>query len=331
MRGWQDRCTYQESTSFSSSLTPYVLGTYTPSVPGRLGVGLSCWTSRTLGELDRRVRKLEESAQVKVPFVPYTTQGNDLVDIAALPKDNYDNPGQDAAVQETDSPVNSAVVCKATSNSSFVQQVASVIGSDFEHVDKTGTGIGFSKPCHSPINFNTKGLVLPPRQQADSLLQCYWELFHPIYPVLHRPTFHDAYSQLWLPTEFLGFTTYSKVQDVVFYSMLNIVLAIGCQRNEGLTVPEREDLADEFYSRSVKLVSIDALDTSSLELVQLLILRGFYLLCTPHADRCWVIVGVALRIAQAIGLQLAKPTVASTQLNREMRRRVWYNCFLLDW
>ena len=295
------------------------------------GVGLTCWMLSTLGELDRRVRKLEESARVQVPSVPYTRQGNDLADIAVLSKNHYDNPSQDVAAQETDSPANSAVVCKATSNSSFVQQVASVIGSDFEHVDKTGTGIGCSKPCHSPVNFDMKGLVLPPRQQADSLLQCYWELFHPIYPVLHRPTFHDVYSQLWLPTELLGFNSYNKDQDVVFYSMLNIVLAIGCQRNEALTVPEREDLAGEFYTRSVKLVSIDALDTSSLEIVQLLILRGFYLLCTPHADRCWAVVGVALRIAQAIGLQLAKPTVASTQFNREMRRRVWYNCLLLDW
>lgn len=295
-------------------------------------VGLTCCTSSTLGELDRRVRKLEESARVQVPFVPYVTPKNDLADIVALSKDHHDNPGQDAAIQETDSPANSDVVCKATSNSSFVQQVALVIGSGFEHVDKTGTGIGCSTSRHSPVDYNMKGLVLPPRQLADRLLQCYWELFHPIYPVLHRPTFHDVYSQLWLPTELLGFTTHNKVQDVVFYSMLNIVLAIGCQRNEALTVPEREDLAGEFYKRSVKLVSVDALDTSSLQIVQLLILRGFYLLCTPHADRCWVTVGVALRIAQAIGLQSAKPTAASTQqLNREMRRRVWYNCFLLDW
>ncbi|OBT64168.1 hypothetical protein VE03_06238 [Pseudogymnoascus sp. 23342-1-I1] len=282
-------------------------------------------------ELDRRVRSLEESARVQVPFVPYITPENDLADIAALPKDHYDNPGQDAAIQEADSTANSAAVCKATSNSSFVQQVASVIGSGFEHVDKTGTGIGCSIPRHSTVDFNIKGLVLPPRQLADSLLQCYWELFHPIYPVLHRPTFHDVYSQLWLPTELLGFTTHNMVQDVVFYSMLNIVLAIGCQRNEALTVPEREDLAGEFYRRSVNLVSMDALDTSSLQIVQLLILRGFYLLCTPHADRCWATVGVALRVAQAIGLQSAKPPEASSQLNREMRRRVWYNCFLLDW
>lgn len=258
---------------------------------------------------------------MQVPFIPYITEG----------KDHHDNPDQVAAIQETDSPANSAVTCNATSNSSFVQQVASVIGSGFEHVDKTGTGIGCSIPLHSPVDFNVKGLVLPPRQLADSLLQCYWEIFHPIYPVLHRPTFHGVYSQQWLPAESLGFTTDNKVQDVVFYSMLNIVLAIGCQRNEALTVPEREDLADEFYRRSVQLVSMDALDTSSLQIVQLLILRGFYLLCTPHADRCWVTVGAALRVAQAIGLQSAKLTVASTQLDREMRRRLWYNCFLLDW
>jgi hypothetical protein len=236
-----------------------------------------------------------------------------------------DDPGQGTAIQETDSPMDSTVAYGATSNSSFIQQVASVLGSDFEHVDKTGTGIGCSIARHSFVDFNLKGIILPHRQLADSLLQCYWELFHPIYPVLHQPTFYAAYSPLWQPA------TYNQIQDVVFYSTLNVVFALGCQRYEALTVPERENLADEFYTRSVKLVSIDALDTSSLQIVQLLLLRGFYLLCTPHADRCWATVGVALRVAQAIGLQSPKTIPSSTQLNRQMRRRVWYSCFLLDW
>ena len=212
-----------------------------------------------------------------------------------------------------------------------MQQVASVVGSSYEHIDSTGTGIGCSISRHSTADYNAKELVLPPRQLADSLLHCYWELFHPIYPVLHRPTFHAYYSQLWQPIDASGLAPQSKTHDAVFHATLNIALAVGCQRNEALAGTEREDLTSEFYRRSVKLVSIDTLDTSSLQIVQLLLLRGFYLLGTPYADRCWSTVGVALRVAQAVGLQSARTTAASSQLNREMRRRVWHNCVLLDW
>lgn len=236
-----------------------------------------------------------------------------------------DDPGHDTVIQETEPPMDSDVPSRPTSNSLFVQQVASVLGSDFQHADKTGTGIGYSKACHSSADFNVKSVILPHRQLADRLLQCYWERFNPINPVLHQPTFSAAYTPLWEPA------IHNQIQDVVFHSTLNVVFALGCQRYEALTVPERENLADEFYSRSVKLVSIDTLDTSSLQIVQLLLLRGFYLLCTPHADRCWATAGVALRVAQAIGLQSTKIIPVSTQLYREMRRRVWYNCFLLDW
>jgi hypothetical protein len=218
-----------------------------------------------------------------------------------------------------------------SSNSSFIQQVASVVGSGYEHVDKTGTGIGCLTSRPATIDYNVKDLILLPRQLADSLLQCYWELFHPLYPVLHRPTFHAVYSQLWQPIEVTGLATLNKTQDAAFYSLLNITLALGCQRGEALAEAEREDLASELYGRSVRLVSADALDTSSLQIVQLMLLRGFYLLRTPQADRCWNAAGIAFRVAQAVDLQSTTTTAASNQLDREMRRRVWYNCVLLDW
>jgi hypothetical protein len=268
----------------------------------------------TLLELDRRLRTLEETTH---PIVSST----DSADYVLPPQDLYNRHGQDTAVKETDLQVDCAPVY--TSTSSFVQQVASVVGSGYEHVDKTGTGIGHSI-SHSTAEYNVKDLVLPPRQLADNLLQCYWELFHPVLPILHHPTFNAAYSQLWQPI------AGNKAQDVLFHSTLNIVLALGCQRNEALEETEREDLSKEFYRRSAKLISLDALDASSLQIVQLLVLRGSYLLYTPYADRCWNTVGVALRVAQAVGLQ-SVGTAVSNQLNREMRRRVWHSCVMLDW
>jgi len=272
----------------------------------------------TLLELDKRLRTLEGTTH---PFVS-SALGTDPTSHEKSPHILPDRQGGDSAVKETSPPLDSAPTY--TSTSSFVEQVASVVGTGYVHNDKTGTGIGHLISHH--INADVKDLILPPRSLADNLLRCYWDLFNPIFPILHLPTFDVAYNQLWQPCT--G-SEHSEAQNVLFHSTLNIALALGCQRNEMLEETEREDLSWEFYKRSIKLVSLDSLDTPSLQIVQLLVLRGYFLLYTPLADRCWNTAGVALRVAQAVGLQSDR-TGNYHQLTREMRRRVWYTCVMLD-
>jgi hypothetical protein len=269
-------------------------------------------------ELDKRLRTLEETTQPFVSPVTGTSSASYEVPSRVLAH----RQGEHLTVKETSSPPESAPVY--TSTSSFVEQVASVVGTGFEYGDKTGTGIGHS--ISRPVTADVKDLILPPRGLADNLLRCYWDLFNPVLPILHHPTFDAVYSQLWRP---VTGSDNNEVQNVLFHATLNIVLALGCQRNEALEETEREDLSKEFYRRSVKLVSLDSIDAASLQLVQLLVLRGYYLLYTPLADRCWNTVGVALRVAQAVGLQFDR-TANCNQLTREMRRRVWHVCVMLD-
>lgn len=287
------------------------------------------WNHRTLISLDKRLRRLEETAQAPPSHPSFETQAINAEECVPLSLDYHDHGNQFTTIQEKDLSRDYNPVPDATSNSSFVQQVASVVGSGYDHVDSTGIGIG-TISRHSNVEYNMKDLTVPTRQLADSFLQCYWELFHPVYPVLHKPSFYAKYIQLWQPFDLSGSVSHNNHQDVVFHSTMNIVLALGCQRNIALTVADREDLASEFYKRSVRMVSMDTLDTSSLQIVQLLLLRGFYLLYTPYANRCWSTIGVALRVAQAVGLHVATAGV-SHQLDREMRRRVWHICVLLDW
>jgi hypothetical protein len=285
-------------------------------------------------DLDIRLRKLEENSQGQMraaPIISSTTQGNQPTDFTVSSWVHPDSYRPDSAIEERRQPVECAPVYSipsGASNSSFVQQVASVVGSNFEHVGKTGTDIGGSR--YSTNDFNVNNLVLPPRHLADSTLKCYEDLFHPVYTVLHWPMFTAAYNQLWQPASTVA-RNHNVTQDVVLYSTLNIVLALGCQRNEALPEAEREDLASEFFKRSVRQVSLDDLGTPSLQIVQLLLLRGHFLLYTPDVDRCWITVGAALRVAQAIGLHSASKTAATNQLDREMRRRVSHNSVLLDW
>src|SRR5579862_962380 len=86
---------------------------------------------------------------------------------------------------------------------------------------------GSSKPRRSqsariPVN-DVDALVLPPRRTADHLVDLYFKYVHTLYPWLHEPSFRAQYESLWTtpntPNE----------DDPLFYCLLNLVLALGCQ------------------------------------------------------------------------------------------------------
>jgi hypothetical protein len=169
-------------------------------------------------------------------------------------------------------------------------------------------------------------MVLPPRHFADELLRWYWQHIHSVFPFLHWPQFESKYRSLWER----GPAPNQSFEVFLTYATVNMVLALAYFRDETVPLSQRQHHADEFYNRSTQLVSVDALDSSSLAIVQLLLLRGWYLYFAGKADRCWLISGAAIRMAIGLGLH-APPKKKLNQLDREMRRRVWYGgCISLD-
>lgn len=174
-----------------------------------------------------------------------------------------------------------------------------------------------------------EALVLPPRPFADDLLRWYWQHVHSIFPFLHWPTFQSQYHALWGPRNPLG-TPAQEFEETVFHASLNMVLGVACQRNDSLPPTQRQHQAEEFYKRSRRLISIESIDTASVPVVQLLLLRGMYLYFAGRADRCWLMIGAAVRVAIGMSLHVT-PKKPLNQLEREMRRRLWYGgCVVLD-
>ena len=228
-----------------------------------------------------------------------------------------------------------------STQNSFVHSVASVAAGPSE----AGFAI-VGNPFQTPpaTTFDTDGtkpgvpvcemvnMVLPPRQFADRILSWYWHHNHVLLPVLHRPSFTAEYERLWQPVDQQQHRQDRGPETTVFYATLNMLLALGCQHSESSEDRvEDRNLADEFYQRSVKLVSVENVDKYTLSVVQLFVLRSSYLLYSPYADRCWMLLSVAIKAAEAIGLAAAKQhMVPLDQLTREMRRRVWYCCKTMD-
>ncbi|KAI8640257.1 fungal-specific transcription factor domain-containing protein [Parasitella parasitica] len=174
-------------------------------------------------------------------------------------------------------------------------------------------------------------IVLPPRKVADSLLESYWVYVHTLYPFLHKPSFMKTYSLLWDQTGGSineSYDLYESENEPLFQCTLNLVFALGCQLSPDTNESEREVASDVFFQRSKKLLHFDILEAGSIKVVQALLLMGQYLQCTKLPGRCWIVVGLAIRVAQGIGLHLERKS--ENQLDRELRRRLWGGCIVLD-
>ncbi|QKD53804.2 fungal-specific transcription factor domain-containing protein [Fusarium oxysporum Fo47] len=176
------------------------------------------------------------------------------------------------------------------------------------------------------------------RYRTDAKEQCkdlavldlsFWDIVHPVYPILHIPTFMRFYNRLWEPGDVEDGS--EATENPIMLATLNMVLAIGCRFTHSPKTGNRAALADQFYQRARRLVPIDTLDEATLPVVQLLLLNALHLQSTMHSNRCWNMVGLATRVAQSLGLHTdARKSSSTSQLEREMRRRVWYVCVTLD-
>ncbi|EXL66955.1 hypothetical protein FOPG_16898 [Fusarium oxysporum f. sp. conglutinans race 2 54008] len=224
----------------------------------------------------------------------------------------------------------------ASSTISFVERVLLTTGETDNFGEQSRTGADEVRhEIHSVEKFGSQtrqlsGLeLLPIRRISDSYVDSFWEVSHPIFPILHKPTFTRFYNQLWVPTNLAD--TPETTDGPIMLAILNLVLAIGCRTAESVQRGSRALLSDQFYQQARGLVPIDALDAASLPAVQMLLLTAVYLQSTTYSSRYWTMVALATRMAQSLGLHLKRSASGtSNQVEREMRRRIWYTCVALE-
>ncbi|KAF2668487.1 hypothetical protein BT63DRAFT_425801 [Microthyrium microscopicum] len=323
-RGWERTCEYPDKISKSPAVS--------------------------LLELEKRVQRLESGLGTQSEFLgqPNTTLGGvERSETTMLSLQSPENlrphehpPPTLERILNSD---NVGPIYDLSSNNLFVRDVTSAAFASDGY-----EGLGSAEKSHTshrrsshlaidtPVSTrrysgdDSKHMVVPPRKLVDHLLNYYWELMHPLAPILHRPTFDAQYINLW--TSDVAYSQPAQtIPNVMFNAILNMAMSVGCLDDKHYDCAHREKRASEFYLRSRKLVSLETIDQFSLPVVQLLILRALYLLRTPCAERCWTATGAAIGAAQGMGLDTMRlQSGSSDQLTREMRRRVWYGCVILD-
>ena len=90
------------------------------------------------------------------------------------------------------------------------------------------------------------------------------------------------------------------------------------------------------YFRRAQLASYHLSNVRCLDNVRLLLMQCFYLLATCQTDRCWMTLGLAIRIGQSIGLHIdlgngpRRKPARYCQVEAELRRRTWHSLYALD-
>jgi hypothetical protein len=167
---------------------------------------------------------------------------------------------------------------------------------------------------------------LPHRFVADRLVDAYFKFRHPMNAYLHEETFRRRYARLWLSEELGG--EGATDNNLAWFGLVDLVFAFGSDYIQvtGRTSVDRVRL----FKRAQTLIFSGLLQASSIELVQALLLMGQYLHGSLELNNCWTVVGLAIRMAQGLGLHLDAGSFTSDIIEQEIRKRVWWSCFIID-
>ena len=174
--------------------------------------------------------------------------------------------------------------------------------------------------------------LLPRRSSADDFVYCFFEYYQPVFPVISRRDFTRQYERLWNPSPQDDALSMGSEQDeAAFAASLNLVFAIGSRLSPSVDVDEKRCVPEDFYKRARELYPYDLLMASSVPVLQMLLLMAQYLQATQYSAECWNCLGLAIRVAQSLGLHAdCGKNRALPQEERNLRRQIWHLCVQLD-
>ncbi|OQD77351.1 hypothetical protein PENANT_c112G00458 [Penicillium antarcticum] len=166
---------------------------------------------------------------------------------------------------------------------------------------------------------------LPPKALADHLLHTYLNRVHPSLPIIRKNLFLEQYNRV--------FSRHLLRPGRKWLAVLNMIFAIGSQISRlSERVAQNDDNEKLFFARAKALnISENVLfDHADLQQIQAEALMAFYLLNLSQINRSWKMVGIAIRSAIALGLNLRiKDKGIGLQAN-EARKRLWWSIYYLE-
>jgi hypothetical protein len=170
--------------------------------------------------------------------------------------------------------------------------------------------------------------VLPAKEQADILVDKYFEAVDPVYPMVHRRNFYADYVRFWsLSLE------EKQVADPVLVALHFVIYAMGTQFIHTPSNKERAQIAEFYVSAAQQALRLSSyLSRASVRTLQAMVLIGYFLMNDNHASDAWAFGGVLVRQAYAMGLHRDPDIIAPrcSRSDKQQRRKLWQAIFFQD-
>lgn len=170
--------------------------------------------------------------------------------------------------------------------------------------------------------------VLPSKDQADLLVNKYFDIFDTVYPFLHRRTFYSDYETFWaLPAEDKGKT------DASLIALHYAIYALGTQFMQSTPFEERSQTAEFYCSAANQALRVYSyLNRTSMQAIQAMLLMSYFLMNDNHASDAYAFAGIHLRQAFAMRLHRDPEIVVpeASIVEKQQRRKLWQAVFFHD-
>ena len=173
-----------------------------------------------------------------------------------------------------------------------------------------------------PLISDVAAVDLPNRTLTDLLLQLYKLKVQPMYPALHEPSLDIDVDAVYLtPDEATPYQNF----------VCRMVIAISLQKMD----TQYAGLADSYYLAALKHLE-PVVRPMDLKTLQCFALMAEYSLLTPTRTAIYYVVGIAVRLAQALGLNEEKTITRGRAdgtidfLEIDMRRRLFWCVVVMD-
>ncbi|KAJ6138510.1 transcriptional regulator family: Fungal Specific TF [Penicillium samsonianum] len=167
--------------------------------------------------------------------------------------------------------------------------------------------------------------VLPTRKVADNLLSVYWDYVDSAYPWLDRSSIENAYETLWTKDGEIS------MNERALHCLLNMIFAISCVVSQTQTPTSRYQSSVTFFERAQGLMSYELMEIYNFEIIQILLLTAVYLQHEKMPQKSFRSIGMAIHIAQDLGLHLPATIESIKDLReRDLACRVWNGCIIMD-
>jgi hypothetical protein len=191
---------------------------------------------------------------------------------------------------------------------------------------------------------------LPSPETAQQLLDCYMETIHSSFPII-PPCFE---TQLRRFIESCKQHKTFQVPDK-WRALMNVVFAVGAKHSHLIDAEWRGDERDHlmYMTRAVHLLGLNntvmiisgpdltlvqtvrshtfvAIKTTLTDYVHQTAVLALYFLVIGHVSRSWVMIGISIRLALALGLHLRNEDPAADESVKEYRSQIWWSLHAIE-